>query len=227
MAYRMMIAVGLVLLLIGGLAAVATATPPDGQICPALDSGKIDTTGDPLSVTFTAPDGYLIDGFCVKAGSATQGLGAEFVTVDPPQKTVTITHSSGKAVSHYSVSYVKVPPTTTTTVPETTTTTVPETTTTTVPETTTTTVPETTTTIPETTTTVPEETTTVPEEVTTTTVDPCDENSPFWDPVEQDCILAFTGPVDWLWPGGVLLALGAVTAGIGVLGATRRESFVV
>jgi hypothetical protein len=134
----------------------------DGQVCPPGDSGKIDVNSG-ASVTVTAPDGKLISGYCVKAGSANQGLGPEFVTVDPPQKTVTITHSSGKDVSHYSLTYVDEGQTTTT---ETTTT---ETTTT---ETTTT---ETTTTETETTETTSTETTpneTTPTETTPTETTP-------------------------------------------------------
>jgi hypothetical protein len=77
----------------------------DAQVCPAGDSGKIDVSGG-SSLTVTAPDGKLISGYCVKAGSANQGLGPEFVAVEPPLKTVTITHSSGKDISHYSLTYV-------------------------------------------------------------------------------------------------------------------------
>jgi hypothetical protein len=78
------------------------------QVCPGLDSGKIDEPGNKTKVTVTAPDGQLIDQYCAKAGSAKQGYGPELVTVDPPQKSVTISHSSGKDLSHYSVSYVAV-----------------------------------------------------------------------------------------------------------------------
>jgi hypothetical protein len=101
----------------------------DGQVCPGGDSGKIDVSSG-SSVTVTAPDGKLISGYCVKAGSANQGLGPEFVPVSPPQKTVTISHSSGKDVSHYSLTYVdeEQPTTTETTTTETTETTTTETT---------------------------------------------------------------------------------------------------
>ena len=89
----------------------------DGQVCPGGDSGKIDVSSG-SSVTVTAADGKLISGYCVKAGSANQGLGPEFVAVSPPQKTVTISHSSGKDVSHYSLTYVdEEQPTTTETTP--------------------------------------------------------------------------------------------------------------
>jgi hypothetical protein len=83
-------------------------------VCPGLDSGKIDTSGDPGSVTVTAPEGYLISGYCVKGGSDESDAGVAFVTVSPPQASVTISHPSGKAVSHYSYSLVAIqtPPTT-------------------------------------------------------------------------------------------------------------------
>ncbi len=92
---------------------------------------------DTKSIEVTAPDGQLISGYCVKAGSIKQGDGPEYVVVDPPVKTVTISHSSGKDISHYTVTFVDEPDgTTTTTTPDgTTTTTVPETTTTTEPPT--------------------------------------------------------------------------------------------
>jgi hypothetical protein len=83
-------------------------------VCPGLDSGKIDTSGDPASVTVTAPEGYLISGYCVKAGSDESDAGVAYVTVSPPEASVTISHPSGKAVSHYSYSLVAIqtPPTT-------------------------------------------------------------------------------------------------------------------
>jgi hypothetical protein len=80
-------------------AANAKATP---VICPANDSGKIDTSDDPQSVTVTAPEGFLIGGYCVKGGLVT-----DEVTLETPQESVTISVSNGKAVSHYSVWYVE------------------------------------------------------------------------------------------------------------------------
>ena len=35
------------------------------EVCGPLDSGKIDTTGDPSSVMVTAPEGFLISSYCV------------------------------------------------------------------------------------------------------------------------------------------------------------------
>jgi hypothetical protein len=85
------------------------------------DNGtKVDVVGDHATVEVSAPDGFLISGYCVKAGSARQGDGPELVVVDPPAATVTISHSSGKDVSHYTIDVVPVP--TTTTEPPTTTT---------------------------------------------------------------------------------------------------------
>ncbi len=73
-----------------------------------MDSGKIDVSGSHTSLVIDAPADHLITGYCVKAGSANQGYGPEYVTVDPAAESVTITHSSGKDISHYAVSYTEV-----------------------------------------------------------------------------------------------------------------------
>jgi hypothetical protein len=96
------------------LSFVPAAIPSAGAastitICPAYGDGtgasggstKIDIVGEHKVVTVTAPEGYLISGYCVKAGTLTT-----FVTVDPPQESVQITSPNGKGVSHYSVIYV-------------------------------------------------------------------------------------------------------------------------
>jgi hypothetical protein len=171
---------------LGGAAAFAAGTDKpanpgggnDGQVCPDNDTGHISASTP--SVTATAPDGKLISGYCVKAGSANQGLGPEFVTVDPPQKTVTITHSSGKDISHYSLSYVdegeETTETTETTETETTETETTET------ETTETETTESTPTTPETTTT---ETTTETSTTETTTESSTPEDPPAEEDVEE------------------------------------------
>jgi hypothetical protein len=156
---------------LGGAAAFAASTEKpentgggnDGQVCPDNDTGHI--SGNSPSVTVTAPDGKLISGYCVKAGSANQELGPESVTVDPAQKTVTITHSSGKDISHYSLTYADEGEETTTETTETETTE----TETTETETTETETTETTPTTPETTTTETTTTTTETTPPTTTT----------------------------------------------------------
>jgi hypothetical protein len=81
---------------------VAPAVSSGAQVCPAGTSGKIDVSGDDQTLTITAPDGYAITGYCVKAGSAKQGNGPESYVLDPPATSVVISHSSGKGISHYS-----------------------------------------------------------------------------------------------------------------------------
>ena len=127
---------------LGGIVAALAFTTPAAasEVCGPLDSGKIDTSGDPATVTVTAPEGFLVSGYCVKAGSSKQGDGPVYVTVDPPVSSITFGHPSGKAVSHYSATWVEVevpPVTTEPEEPTTTTTTEPEepTTTTTPPST--------------------------------------------------------------------------------------------
>lgn len=105
---KFIIALSIALVGMLGFAAPAFATDNEG-VCAALDSGKIDVADDIKTITVTAPEGYLIDGYCVKAGSIRQGLGPEYVDVDPPKASVTFGHSSGKDISHYSVSYVVIP----------------------------------------------------------------------------------------------------------------------
>jgi len=93
------------LVLLGGGMAPANAAPPEGQICPAWDSGKIDVADGIQSIEITAPDGLEITAVCVKAGSANQGLGVQITYYSPSQLTVTLSHYSGKDLSHYSVMY--------------------------------------------------------------------------------------------------------------------------
>ena len=159
---------------VGLLIVAMAATPADAsEGCPEWDSGKIDVTGDHTTLRITAPEGFHIVELCVKAGSSNQGLGPEYTTVDPPRRGMTIAHSSGKAISHYSVRYeiCTMPSTTTTTVPSSTTTTstVPDVVTTTTVSTSTTVAP-TTTQPPTTTTTIPTTTSTEPSESTTTVI---------------------------------------------------------
>lgn len=85
--------------------------PPVEKVCDDLDSGKIDVGGSNPTLEISAPDGFVITEYCVKAGSAVQGDGPEYVLVEPPQQTVTISHKSGKDISHYSFSYEAAPTT--------------------------------------------------------------------------------------------------------------------
>ena len=81
---------------------VAPAVSSGSQVCAAGTSGKSDVSGDDTTLTIVAPDGFVITGYCVKAGSAKQGDGAEPYVLDPPATSVVISHSSGKGISHYS-----------------------------------------------------------------------------------------------------------------------------
>lgn len=85
----------------------AGGAKPGQEVCGPLDSGKIDYSGG--SVTVPAPDGFLISGYCVKAGSdqSTSDGAVSYVTITPV-KSVTFSHYSGKSISHYSVSYTPV-----------------------------------------------------------------------------------------------------------------------
>lgn len=97
------------LLVAGGiaLAAPASATPNHEGVCSDLSTGHIPGAGPSMDIS--APEGKLIAEVCVKAGSVNQGNGPEYTPVDPALAEVTITHSSGKDISHYSVRYVDVP----------------------------------------------------------------------------------------------------------------------
>lgn len=91
--------------LLGGGVAPANAAPPAGQLCPTWDSGRIDVSNGIASLEITAPAGLEITGVCVKAGSASQGFGAQITYLDHSQPSVTLAHDSGKDLSHYSVMY--------------------------------------------------------------------------------------------------------------------------
>ena len=100
-----------------GLLAAPVTNPASAapNVCDGLDSGKIDTTGDPQTVTMTAPAGNVITGYCIKAGSdqSVPGGAVRYIIVDPPVGSITVGHPSGKAVSHFSFTYEPVPPPTT------------------------------------------------------------------------------------------------------------------
>ncbi|HEU5454870.1 MAG TPA: hypothetical protein VFU85_04230 [Nocardioides sp.] len=101
-----------VVLISWGTAALTRADAVENdQVCSGLDSSKIDLSGKKSSITLTAPEGQLITGYCVKAASTHNGGGPEYVTLSEPQKTVTISHSTGKGISHYSLDYGTAPET--------------------------------------------------------------------------------------------------------------------
>lgn len=107
-------------LLFGAASGVAAADSPPAELdiiiapaeqtCPK--SGKVDVAGNHTSLQILAPADTLIAGYCVKAGSANQGDGPEHYIVDPAATQVTISHSSGKAISHYTLVLIDRPLTT-------------------------------------------------------------------------------------------------------------------
>ena len=82
---------------------VVAGTKSNDQVCQGLDSGKIDLPDGFKTYDICASaDGLCITGYCVKAGSKKQELGPEFVDLAPTDRCVTISHSSGKDISHFS-----------------------------------------------------------------------------------------------------------------------------
>ena len=84
------------------------------KVCPDLDTGHLSGTGS--SMLITAPSGKVIVEVCVKAGSVLQGDGPEIASVDN-KMSMTISHSSGKTISHYSVRFAPEPTPTSTPTP--------------------------------------------------------------------------------------------------------------
>lgn len=175
-----------------GLSLVALAAPSSaasGDTCEPKNSapgysGKIDVGEGVKSVTVTAPAGSLIVKYCVKAGSARQGLGPVYVNVDPPQGSVTITYPDGKDISHYSYWWEEVITTTSTS-------TSTSTTSTTTTSTTSTTTPSTSTS--SSTSTVPSTSTSIPRVSTTTTVAPAPAAPPAVNNVSGEAKISTTG----------------------------------
>jgi hypothetical protein len=77
---------------------------PDMICAEAGFETKVDTVGDPATVEVFAPEGFLIDAYCVKAGTT-----KHIITVDPPAASVVIDHPEKDSVSHYQVRLVEIP----------------------------------------------------------------------------------------------------------------------
>jgi hypothetical protein len=84
-------------------------TEPNEGVCSGTHLVADDGANDEGTETYTAPEGFLISAYCVKAGSIKQGDGPEYITLDQPVASITITHSSGKDISHFSVTLVEIP----------------------------------------------------------------------------------------------------------------------
>ena len=87
---------------------VAVAANVEG-VCQPSDEHRY-PTATTASLTVTAPTGFEITGYCVKAGSVNNGDGPEVTTLTTPTSSVTISHSSGKNISHYVIYLAPVPP---------------------------------------------------------------------------------------------------------------------
>jgi hypothetical protein len=73
-------------------------------------SGKLEEGWDDgdAFLTFSAPAGYAIYKYCVKAGSQQSGGGAMIIDVTPPSATVVIDHPNVNSVSHFVAYYVAI-----------------------------------------------------------------------------------------------------------------------
>jgi hypothetical protein len=108
-------------MVVAGTIAASEPTTQSGQVCPhgggwfKLDAGGgwdpeqpdgISASIDGGSATITVADGFTLTAVCVKAGSENQGYGPEYWTAGLPLDGpggLTVTHSSGKDISHISV----------------------------------------------------------------------------------------------------------------------------
>jgi len=114
MRFALVAAVSMVGLGVPSGSASAEVPPADADLVIVLEQtcpkgGKIDVVGSVKSITVTAPEGKLIAGYCVKAGSAGQGDGPESFVLQPPVEEITFGHSSGKDISHYTIDFVDQP----------------------------------------------------------------------------------------------------------------------
>lgn len=78
---------------------------PD-MICDESGEGwgpKIDTSGDPATVAVNADSGFLIDAYCVKAGTT------KHIVNVTPAASVVVDHPEKDSVSHYQVHQIKAP----------------------------------------------------------------------------------------------------------------------
>jgi LPXTG-motif cell wall-anchored protein len=95
----------------GGVAGSASAdNVPNEGVCQPQDA-HITPPANTKEVVVTAPEGQVITGYCVKAGSILNENGPVYVNFDAPDQptTVKITYPGGKDISHYVVFYGPAP----------------------------------------------------------------------------------------------------------------------
>ncbi|CAN5118902.1 hypothetical protein BH09ACT12_BH09ACT12_36500 [soil metagenome] len=91
-------------------AAPAQATPGGTGNCSALDSGTIVVPGNADRTTVEAPAGTLITGYCVKSAGLKGTTGApEYVTLQTPVSKLSLTHTDGGNLTHYSLALREIP----------------------------------------------------------------------------------------------------------------------
>ncbi len=61
------------------------------------------------TIPYTAPAGFLVDQYCVKAGSTQQGNGPVIIPIVPPSSSVTINYPGKDSISHYVVHLIAAP----------------------------------------------------------------------------------------------------------------------
>ncbi len=92
-------------LLLGAPMTVATAAP--GDPCPDLSTGRVVAGPGLASVTVPAPEGQLIDQYCVLTVAGAEPV---LVSLEPLVPAVTVETPDGADIAEYSVSFVLAPP---------------------------------------------------------------------------------------------------------------------
>ncbi|MFE6507790.1 hypothetical protein ACFVDI_07620 [Nocardioides sp. NPDC057767] len=106
MALPILWAAGAVLTLLSLTLALPASADTATPVSQCSSGDRSYTSVGATSATATAPEGYRIASFCVVGrGNA----GAERHTLATPRRTTVVSHSSGKQLESYSVTYVKTP----------------------------------------------------------------------------------------------------------------------
>ena len=94
-----------------GVATPAPASAAPGN-CDDLDSGRVVVSGNADRVTVAAPAGQLVTGYCVKSAGLKGTTGApEYVVLEKPVASLSLKHTDGGNLTHYSLTLSPVAPT--------------------------------------------------------------------------------------------------------------------
>ena len=96
--------------------ALGVATPAPASAAPGngddLDSGRVVVPGNADRVTVAAPAGQLVTGYCVKSAGLKGTTGApEYVVLEKPVASLSLKHTDGGNLTHYSLTLSPVAPT--------------------------------------------------------------------------------------------------------------------